>query len=219
MWRENPAASQEKAALNLHRKDALTFPCVALSAAPPTNAQNTCKDFWKTYIRGRKTLFNLSGPHKEFTFSRQEFLQERLGSRGATGRPGGRMLEVFKEGSCTNQMEHNGPPPRPRTEHIVGPYVWTRMFKKSILKIRKFFFAGRHIVRIFLPLPPPPRCTTGHVIYNLNGMAVMEPCVCVEPGGGVGEGRRKQNTEILWTSVCSHIKRSFFVLGPSGRTR
>lgn len=115
--------------------------------------QNISKDFWKPYL---KILFILSGHNKEFKFSWQEFRpRPRLGSRGATAKPCGRMLEVFKEGDYTNQIEDNGLP-WPHRECIVGLYVKTCMFKKNILKIRKFCYAGRDIVRIFLPLPPPP---------------------------------------------------------------
>lgn len=98
-------------------------------------------------------------------------------------KPGGRMLEVFKGGGgYTNQREHNGLP-RPHRECIVGPYVKTCMFKKHILKIRKFFIAGRYIVRTFLPLLPPP-IARQDVTSNLSRMRVMEPSLYVEPGGG-----------------------------------
>lgn len=46
-----------------------------------------------------------------------------------------------------------------------------------------------------LPHPPSSHGTTGHVIYNLNGMTVMEACVYVEPGGGLGRGETKKTLE------------------------
>lgn len=192
--------------------DALTFPCFALSAAaPPTNAQNTSEDFWKPY-RG-KTLLNLLGPHKEFSFCRQEFLpRPRLGSRGATGRPGGRMLEVFKEGSCTNQMEHNGLPPTPYRAHC-WPLCMDMYVQKERFKDQEVFLCRSSHCQDFPP-PPSSHCTTGHVIYNLNGMTVMEPCVYVEPGGGSGRGEEKKTVKhsgppFVHTSSAR----------PSGRTR
>lgn len=132
--------------------DAPTFPCFALSADPPTNAQNTCKDFWKPYTG--KTLFNLLGHHKEFPFSRQEFLaRPRLGSRGATGKPGGRMLEVFKEGSYTNQMEHNGPPPTPYRAHC-WPLCMDMYVQKEHFEDQEVFLCRSSHCQDF---PPPHR--------------------------------------------------------------
>lgn len=114
-------------------------------------SRNISWDIWKPYTE--KNAFILLGQNKDLAFSWQEFL--RLGSRGATVRLCGRMLEAFKRGDYTNPIEHNGLP-RPHGECIVGPNVKTCMFKKRILKTRKFSYAGRCIVRTFLPLPPPP---------------------------------------------------------------
>lgn len=100
MWRENPAASQVKPpTLNQARKDVDVCGCFEISLfciersrlavlkIPPRISGN---------LRWKRILFNLLGHKKEFMFSRQEFLpRSRLGSRGATVKPGGRMLEVF----------------------------------------------------------------------------------------------------------------------------
>lgn len=127
MWRENPAASQVRPpTFNQARKDIRVCWCIDIPMFfIEAGTQNISKDFWKPYMENN-------------TFQQRIHVFLRLGSRGAT-------VQRKDAGSLYNGL------PRPRTECIVGPYVETCMFKKHILKIRKFFF-----VSIFLPLPPPP---------------------------------------------------------------
>lgn len=52
------------------------------------------------------------------------------------------------------------------------------------------------------------------MIYNLNGMTVMEPCVYVEPGGGSGRVEEKKTVKYSGPPFV-HTSSA----RPSGRTR
>lgn len=216
MWGENPAASQDKPALNLDTQDVSMF-CI--------ERRSSSQQMLKILPRisgnhiGGKHFLTFWDPTKNSGSAGRSSCpgRPRLGSRGATGRPGGRMLEVFKEGSCTNQMEHNGLPPTPYRAHC-WPLCVDMYVQKERFKDQEVFLCRSSHCQDFPPPSPPPRpsshCTTGHVIYNLNGMTVMEPCVYVEPGGGSGRGEEKKTVKhsgppFVHTSSAR----------PSGRTR
>lgn len=122
--------------------DVLRCPCVAVSRAP---------------LAALKILLSISGNFrwKKNTFQpfgteqRIYSLQAGVPALTTSGEPQGNCKAWRKDaGSLYNGL------PRPHRECIVWPYVKTCMFKKHILKIRKFFFAACGVVRIFLPLPP-----------------------------------------------------------------
>lgn len=72
--------------------------------------------------------------------------------------------------------------------------------------------------------PPSSLCTTGHVIYNLNGMTVLEPCVYVERGEGLGRGKENKTMKycgapsVHTSSALSLCSALLGELGDSGST-